>query len=64
MKKPWTVITPAGNLYVESVEEAKHYRDVFGYPYVRTKFCQKPMGEICLVDKPRQERCGTCGHWQ
>lgn len=33
----YTVITPAGNIYVDTASEARWYQKTYGYLYVRTK---------------------------
>lgn len=33
----YTVITPAGNIYVDTASEARWYKETYGWPYVRTK---------------------------
>lgn len=33
--KKYKIITPAGNIYVESAREAQEYKYLYGYPYVR-----------------------------
>lgn len=38
MKKAYTVITPAGNIYVDTASEANWYKQTYGYHYVRNKF--------------------------
>lgn len=36
-QKAWTVITPAGNIYVASKIEADEYKKLYGYVVVKTK---------------------------
>ena len=33
--KNYKVITPAGPIYVRFASEAKMYKDLYGYPYVK-----------------------------
>lgn len=32
----YTVITPIGNIYVDTASEARFYNETYGYHYVRT----------------------------
>lgn len=32
----YTVITPAGNIYVDTASEAQWYKNTYGYPYIKT----------------------------
>ena len=34
-KKAWKVITPAGNIYVDSASEANEYKRLYGFVAVR-----------------------------
>lgn len=34
-KAMYKVITPAGTLIVQTIEEAKEYKRMYGYPYVK-----------------------------
>ncbi len=33
--KNYKVITPGGNIYVQYASEAKEYKDLYGYPYIK-----------------------------
>ena len=35
-KKAWTVITPAGKIYVDTASEANWYKTTYGYIVIRT----------------------------
>ena len=56
----YNVITPAGNIKVNTLTEAMNYSKLYGYPYQKIISAPEPRGEYLNEDELDTDCMGNC----